>query len=188
MKQLFIDVETTGLNHWQHAIHQISGTIYIDNVLTETFDYKVKPHETSKVDQTALDMGGLNLETIYSYPHQTIVYPELIALLKKNCSKQDPKDNYFFCAYNAHFDNAFLKAFFKQCNDTGFDSWFWSNTIDVMVLAAEYLKDVRHEMPNFKLKTVANKLGITVDEKKLHDSLYDIQLTKKVYDIITKTK
>jgi DNA polymerase-3 subunit epsilon len=186
MKQVFIDVETTGVNHWQHAVHQISGGIYINDKLVESFDFKVKPHERAKVEQGALDVGGLTLDTIVAYPHRTEVYPKLIALLEKNCKKFDSKDKYFFCAYNAHFDNAFVRAFFKQCDDNYFGSWFWSNNIDVMVLAGEYLKDVRHEMENFKLMTVAKKLGIEIDESKLHDGFYDIELTKKVYDIITK--
>lgn len=186
MKQVFIDVETTGTNHWQHSCHQISGGIYIDNVLVDSFDFKVKPHERSKVEQAALDVGGLQLETIVNYPHRTVVYPQLIGLLASHCNKFDKTDKYFFCAYNAHFDNAFVRAFFKQCDDNYFGSWFWSNSIDVMVLAGEYLKDVRHEMKDFKLMTVAKHLGIEIDESKLHDGFYDIELTKKVYDIITK--
>lgn len=186
MKQVFIDVETTGVNFWQHTVHQISGGVYIDNELIESFDFKVRPHEKSKVETDALEIGGLTLETVIAYPHRTEVFPKLKAILGRHCKKFDKSDKYFFCAYNAHFDNAFIRAFFKQCGDNFFGSYFWSNNIDVMVLAGEYLKDVRHEMENFKLMTVAKKLGIEIDESKLHDGFYDIELTKNVYDIIVK--
>jgi DNA polymerase-3 subunit epsilon len=41
-------------------------------------------------------------------------------------------------------------------------------------------------MANFQLKTVAAFLGIEVDESRLHDAEYDIDLTMQIYDIVTK--
>ena len=186
MKQLFIDVETTGVNHWQHSTHQISGGLFIDGELKEQFDFKVRPHEKGKIDPEALALTNLNLEDLLKYPHRLEVKKELDAILNKYINKFDKNDKAFFCAYNAHFDNAFMRAFFKQCGDNYFGSYFWSNNIDVMVLAAEYLKDRRAQLPNFKLMTVAKFLGIEVDEDKAHDGFYDILITKKVYDLITQ--
>lgn len=186
MKQVFIDVETTGVMHWRNSVHQISGGVYIDNELKKSFDFKVAPHEKATIEEEALKIGGLTKETVLAYPHRNEVYPQLCEILDKYVNKFDKTDKYFFCAYNAHFDNAFVRAFFKQCGDNYFGSYFWSNNIDVMILASEYLKDVRHEMPNFKLMTVAKQLGIEIEEEKAHDGFYDIEITKKVYDIITK--
>lgn len=39
-------------------------------------------------------------------------------------------------------------------------------------------------MPDFKLKTVARFLGVPVDETKLHDAAYDIDITMKSFDAI----
>lgn len=186
MKQVFIDVETTGVNHWQNSVHQISGGVYIDDELKESFDFKVRPHEKSIIVQAALDVGGLSLDQVQAYPHRSEVYPQLTGILGKYVKKFDKQDKFFFCAYNAHFDNAFVRAFFKQCNDNYFGSYFWSNNIDVMVLAAEHLKHERHTMENFKLMTVAKHLGIEVDEAKAHDGFYDIEITKRLYDLIKK--
>lgn len=66
--------------------------------------------------------------------------------------------------------------------DKYFNSWFWIDTIDVMVLASNKFAKERHKFTDFKLSTVAQKLGIEFDETKLHDALYDIELTKKVYE------
>ena len=186
MKQVFRDVETTGTMHWRNSVHQISGGIYINDELKDSFDFKVAPHEKSTIEEEALKIGGLTKEQVLSYPHRSEIHPQLCQLLEKHVNKFDRKDKYFFCAYNAHFDNAFVRAFFKQCGDNYFGSWFWSNNIDVMVLAAEYLKGVRHEMENFKLMTVAKQLGIEVEEEKAHDGFYDIEITKKVYDIVKR--
>lgn len=41
-------------------------------------------------------------------------------------------------------------------------------------------------MANFKLSTVAATLGIKVEEDKLHDAMYDIYLTKAIFDIVCR--
>ena len=69
-----------------------------------------------------------------------------------------------------------------QNGDKYFGSWFWSNPIDVMVLATPFLVDQRNQMPNFKQGTVAKTLGIQVDDNKLHDAMYDIEICKSIYD------
>ena len=57
-----------------------------------------------------------------------------------------------------------------------------------MVLATPYLAAKRGQMENFKQGTVAATLGIQVDENKLHDALYDIQLCRAIYDIVSPYK
>ena len=39
-------------------------------------------------------------------------------------------------------------------------------------------------MPNFKLSTVAKQLGVFVSDDKLHDALYDVDLTREAYHIM----
>jgi DNA polymerase-3 subunit epsilon len=68
--------------------------------------------------------------------------------------------------------------------DDYFGSYFWSDSIDVMVLASNFLKHERHNIRDFKLKTVAQWLKIEVDAKRLHDAEYDIELTEKIFNII----
>ena len=85
---------------------------------------------------------------------------------------------------NATFDNQFLRGFFLQNGDVYFGSWFWANSIDVMVLASAYLATRRPDMENFKLSTVARTLGVDVQSASLHDAMYDIELTKAVFDIV----
>ena len=188
MKELFIDVETTGLDENKNAIHQISGAVVIDGVEMETFDFNVRPFKGAIINKQALNVGGVTMDQLRSYPEARSVYLEFIKILDRYVSKYDSKDKFFFFAYNAAFDNKFVRAFFLQNGDKYFGSYFWSGTIDVMVLALEYLKKSRHLMNNFKLMTVAKFLQIEVDETKAHDSLYDIVITKKVYDATRQIK
>ena len=40
-------------------------------------------------------------------------------------------------------------------------------------------------MPSFKQQRVAKELGVQVDDSRLHDALYDVNLTREIYRIVT---
>jgi len=187
MKLFFFDLETTGVKHWKNGIHQISGVIEIDGELKENFNFKVQPNPLSLIEQGALEVGNVTEEQVKAYPEMSIVYKQLIAVLTKYIDKFNKKDKFFLVGYNsAGFDEKFFRAFFTQNGDEYFGSWFWAGSLDVMVLAAEHLKNKRHLMADFKLKTVAKEFGIRVEEAKLHDAVYDVMLTREVYKSITE--
>ena len=187
MKLFLFDLETTGVKHWKNGIHQISGVIEIDGEIKEHFNFKVQPHPKAMIEKEALDVGNVTEEQIMAYPPMGEVHKQLVAILAKYVDKYSPKDKFFLVGYNnAGFDNNFFRAFFLQNNDNYFGSYFWSSSMDVMVLAAEHLKHKRHLMKDFKLKTVAREVGIVVDETKLHDAVYDVMLTREIYKLITE--
>lgn len=189
MKVVFFDLETTGTLVNKHGIHQISGMIVIDGEVKETFDFKVQPNPKAEIVQEALDVAGVTKEQILSYPAMGYVYGQFTALLNKYVDKYNKQDKFFLAGYNnASFDNQFLRAWFLQNGDKYFGSYFWSNSIDVMVLATPYLASQRSQMENFKQGTVAKVLGIEIDEGRLHDALYDIQVCKSIYDIVSPNK
>lgn len=187
MKLFYYDVETTGVKYWRNGIHQISGAIEIDGEIKEYFDFKVRPYPDAIIDPKALEVGGVTLEQVMAYPPMSEVYSQILRMLGKYVDKYDKGDKFFLAGYNnAAFDNAFFRAFFVQNGDQYFGSWFWPHALDVYILASEYLKEVRPQMENFKLHTVAKQLGIEVDESKLHQADYDIDLTIQIYKIVTK--
>lgn len=189
-KLLFFDLETTGTNFWQHGIHQISGCIEIDGEVVETFNFKVAPNPAAKIEPAALDVGGVTVEQVTSYTPMFEVFNEFQNMLSKYVDKFNKSDKFYLVGFNnASFDNQFLRAWFVQNATTEkekaygnyFGSWFWANCLDVYVLATPYLFDIRSSMVDFKLKTVAQHLGISVDDSKLHDASYDIELTRAIY-------
>lgn len=187
IKQVFIDLESTGTNPETNGIHQISGIIVIDGKTEDEFDFKVRPQIGTVIDPKALEIGGVTADEIGKYAEPGLVHRQLIKLLSRYVDKFKSYDKFHFCGYNsAYFDMPFLRKFFTRNGDNYFGSFFWSASIDVMILAAEHLKAIRHVMPDFKLSTVAAQLGITVNDGMLHDGLYDVRLTKQVYDFITK--
>lgn len=188
MKLLFFDLETTGLSPEKNGIHQISGEIVIDGVTKEKFDFKTRPNPKCKIEKEALDIAGVTEVEVLAYPPMEEVFKALVTLLAKYVDKFNKKDKYFLVGYNnASFDNQFFREYFTQNGDNYFGSWFWSNSLDVMVLATNNLLDKREDMVNFKLQTVAKEYGITLEEEKLHDATYDLFLTKTIFDIIVKT-
>ena len=184
-KLFFYDLETTGTNPGRHGIHQISGEIVIDGKTVETFDFKVQPNPKAQIEDAALAVGGVTREQIMAYPPMGQVYTQLVAMLSKYVDKFDKTDKFHLVGYNNRgFDDNFLRGFFLQNGDKFFGSFFWADSIDVLVLASTFLADHRAELPNFKLATVADFLGIDTTAGKLHDASFDIFVTKAVFDFI----
>lgn len=187
MKLLFFDLETTGTNPGRNGIHQISGQIVIDGKHVQDFDFHVRPNPKAVIEDAALNVGGVTREQVLAYPPMGQVYKEFVAMLDKYVDKYNKKDKFFLVGYNnAAFDNQFLRGFFLQNGDNYFGSYFGSNSIDVMVLASAYIADRRADMENFKLSTVAKFLGVSVSDDSLHNALYDIELTRAVYEIVKR--
>ena len=91
-------------------------------------------------------------------------------------------DKFQFVGYNAHsFDMPFMRRFWEKNGNRFFGSWFWYPCLDVMLIWAQILQPVRAELSNFKLATVAKHCGIKVDATRLHDSQYDIELTRELW-------
>ena len=119
----------------KHGIHQISGEIVIDGVMKEDFNFYVQPAPDKEIENKALSIAGITREDLAKYPPMKDVYKSFVAMLDKYVDKFNKKDKFFLVGYNnASFDNPFLRKFFEDNGDKYFGSWFWSNSIDVMVL------------------------------------------------------
>lgn len=185
MKLFFYDLETTGTNPARHGIHQISGKIVVDGKQMETFDFHVAPNPKAMIEPKALEVGGVTEEQIKAYPAMWVVYPQITGMLGKYVDKFNRADKFHLVGYNNRaFDDQFFRGFFLQNNDNYFGSWFWADSIDVMVLASTYLAPIRHTMKDFKLATVAEALGLDIHAGKLHDASFDIDLTEQVFNHI----
>ena len=184
--KFFYDLETTGTDERKHGIHQIAGIIEVNGEITEHFNFKVAPNPKAKIEPDALKVGNVTEEQIKAYPDMKRVYNQILLLLSKYCDRYNQKDKIWLVGYNNRkFDDVFFRAWFEQNGDSFFGSWFWTDSLDVLVLASQYLIDRRRNMPTFKLKSVAKELGLEVDESKLHDAKYDIELTRQIYRIVT---
>jgi DNA polymerase-3 subunit epsilon len=181
----FIDVETGGLEPGTCALLQIAGIIEYTKDgkrLDESFNFHIKPFDADQCNPKALAVNNLTKEQINGFESPSTVHDKLLLLWEKFVDKYDKRDKMFFIGYNSHsFDMPFVREFFRKCGDKYFGSWFHYPSIDVMILAAEHLKENRRWFPDFKLMTVADRLGIKCDSSKFHDALYDIEITREIY-------
>jgi len=187
MKKIFFDLETTGTNYTKHSIHQIAGMVELDNEVVETFNIKVRPHPKAIIDPVAMNVCGITAEQILAYPDMKEGYRQLVAILGKYIDPYNPKDKAWLVGYNNRaFDDPFLRKWFEHNGDSFMGSWFWSDSLDVLSLASEYLLDRRARMNSFKLHRVAWELGIVVEKERLHEAGYDVHLTREIYRIVTR--
>jgi len=183
MINCYIDIETGGLDPVASPLLQIAGIIEEGEKTLEKFNYHIKPFDGDQVDPKALVVNNLTQEEIENFESPNTIHDNLLLLWGKYVNCYDKRDKMFFIGYNSHsFDMPFVREFFRKCGDKFFGSWFHYPSIDVMILAAYKMVDKRRWMPDFKLLTVADRLGIPVDKTRLHDAFYDIEITKKVYE------
>lgn len=181
-KILFYDIETSGLDSTKHGIIQISGIIDINGEEKENFNFFVKLFSDDLIDEAALKIINIDKSDIENFESPIEVHKKLIEILSKHINKYDKLDKFYLCGYNnIKFDDQFLRTFFEKNGDKFFGSFFWSNSIDVIVLATMKLLKYRELMDNFKLKTVAQTLGVDFNVEDLHNSMNDIILTRKVF-------
>jgi len=184
--KVFYDLGTTGTAVWKHSIHQIAGIIEINDEVVDKFNIFSRPHPKALIDEGALRACRKTQEELLSYSDMNIAHKEFKAILGKYIDPFDTKQKAWMVGFNnRYFDDVFLRAWFKQNGDEFIGSWFWTDTLDTLVLASQYLIQRRAGMHSFKQHRVARELGIEVDEDRLHDASYDVELTRKIYRIVT---
>jgi DNA polymerase-3 subunit epsilon len=163
MKLLFVDTETTGLDEKKNRIWQIGGSIRIDGKIVETFEYT---HKTLESD----------------------LYVHFLKSIESKIDKYNSDDKFFLIAYNARFDENFIREMFLRNNNKFYGSYFYNPSICVMQMAATYfLKRPKIKRPiNFKLSTVCDYFKIKVDNEKTHTAKYDAQITRSLYNKLIK--
>ena len=186
MVKIFYDAETTGTNYLKHSMHQLAGLVELDGEVVQEFDIKLRPHPKALLDPGALRIGGVTEEQLKAYPPMEEGLQAFIKIVQQYIDPYDKNTRGYLVGYNNRaFDDKFLEMLFDLCGNSYLRSYFWTDTLDVMVLASEYLIPRRASMPSFKLKRVATELGLEYNKEKLHGGLYDAQLTRQIYRIVT---
>lgn len=181
MIEIFLDLETTGTNPYKHGVWQIACIVYDGLEKLDDFELKFKPVEGKEVDPEAFENAEIGIHELPLLDDPKSAHTRFTDFLELFINPYNSEQKAQMYAYNARFDDDFLRQWFYSLNDKFYGSWFWFPPIDVMNLAVDHLKEERSQLENFKQGTVAKHLGIKVDESRLHDALYDIELTEKIY-------
>lgn len=173
---IILDVETTGNGFdINHEILQISAIFYHKGISQGTFNRKYKPSKDIEYrnginQRLGEDYAKLDLEDNYSG------FNEFVEWLTKMQTKFDKysTEKFYMVAYNADWDYRHLKNWFKK-NDDFIWKYFHRPPICVMQLAIQRFGYIP------KLEDCAQKLGIPINPKKLHDARYDTYITEQIY-------
>lgn len=179
-KIIFIDTETGGVNPEKAALIQLSGIIRIDKKDVEKFNFYIKPFENSEVTEKALEVQGRTLKELKTdkYVEEKEVYKQFINLLDKYIDKYDRTDKFIVAGYNVRFDVDILKAFFQRHGNNFLFSYLDSSMLDPLYsIRLLQIAEILPVLENNKLETWCKHFGI---ELKAHDSLEDIEATKKL--------
>lgn len=185
VKKLYLDVETTGPYYWVHGIHQLSGEIWVDKERT-FFDYHVKPFGEDVVNDKALEVSHKTIEQLRASPSAREVWSELYGVLTSYVNPFDSKDKFFVYAYNAAFDENFLRQWCLKLGFEFFGALFHSPINCVMQKAFIVLGADRTDLENVKLVSIAKHFGLEIDEERLHDALYDVEVMRRLDTILDK--
>lgn len=184
MKLCLIDTETTGTDHTKHGLIQFAGCIIINGVIKEWFDFKVKPFKgLDLIAPKALEINKTTIEQLEKYAEPAVVYLDFQTLLAWYVDKHNPSDKFHFVGWNADFDADFIRRFFEKNGDVYFSSWFWFPIVDVAKLVGIRMMRERPTFPNFKLRTVCERLGLGWDETLAHNARYDIKKTLELFQM-----
>jgi DNA polymerase-3 subunit epsilon len=193
MKFLFFDLETTGFGFDKCAIIQL-GAIVVDvddqfNMKPlDGINLKMCPAYGKMIDRRSLEITGYTIEEMASFQTQEEGFDKFIKFLDKYVDRYNKVDKLKLVGYNSlHFDIDFLRQWFTDNGNKFYGAYFWSDSIDVMSEASRYLTNYRPAMLNFKLGTVAKIMGIETKEDELHDGLYDVKITYKIFNKIIKS-
>lgn len=179
-KLLYIDTETTGLYAPGAGLVQVAGIVEIDGVEVETFDLRCRPFPGDTYNAQALEIIGRTREELEALPDPADTFRELLDVLDRHVNRYDKTDKFFMIAYNAPFDSEHLRSWFKKNGDNFFGAYFWTPPLCSMNLAGVALRPARAALPNFKLTTVAEAMGITADGDP-HDALTDVRLSAGIF-------
>lgn len=155
------DLETTGL-HYERGDRMVEiGAIKIENgKITEKFGTYVNPNG-KHIDEKASETTGIYDSDVENAPKDYQVLQDFYKFTR----------GAILIGYNnVNFDNTFLIGQGKACK------WNFDNpTEDVF----KYAQKLVHGVKNYKLGTIAEKLGVVLDNA--HSAVYDALATAQVF-------
>lgn len=182
-KVLWVDCETTGTDPEINDIWQLAYLIEIDGAVVDGENMYIRPFNVKNIEDRALEVGGTTIEKLLEIE---LDVKGAVAQIKKTWEKYinkfDRDDKFVIAGYWVNFDMGFIRSLFRKAGDKyGVGSWCFSPCLDVASFVAVAVAKYGFRFPNYKLKTVCDRIGIPIDA---HDALSDIQATRTLYQAL----
>lgn len=175
-----MDIETGGFNAQQDAILEIAAvTLSMDpegNLMPDaTYAYHIEPFEGSKVEQSALDFTGINLDDPLrkkvalseAEALGEIFRPVRKAIKANNCTRA------ILVGHNAAFDHGFLNAAVNRCGIKRNPFHPFSSFDTATLSGLVYGQTV--------LARACRAAGIEFDNSSAHSARYDTERTAELF-------
>lgn len=170
MRQVFLDTETTGLEHKQgHRIIEVAGVEVINRRVTNRHYHQyINPER--QIDAGAQEVHGLSAEFLQDKPPFADIANDLIAFIADS----------ELIMHNAPFDVGFLDSEFARLSLPALDEVVHQVT-DTLQMA----KTMRPGQRN-NLDALCRVYGIDNSHRTLHGALLDSELLAEVYIAMTR--
>ena len=184
-KILFIDLETTGVDHTKHMITQIAAEYHINgNKLDEFFiNVKAVPDQITAISLEALKITKQSLKQTLT---EGTPEPEAIMNFVDWLLGLDT-DRMYICGHNVHFDVGFIKAVLQKYRLEQWDSIASYRIEDTCSLSRTLRKCGVLPPGNSSLGNLASDLKIAPSKgEHLHNAATDVKVTAKIYYKLVK--
>ncbi|MDR2614813.1 MAG: DNA polymerase III subunit epsilon [Candidatus Accumulibacter sp.] len=170
MRQIFLDTETTGLEHrLGHRIIEIGGVEMLNRHLTRRhFHHYLNPERD--IDAGALAVHGISLEFLQDKPRFAEIAEAFLEFV------HDAE----LVIHNAPFDVGFLNAELARLDKAPIET-VCPSVLDTLRLAKEL-----HPGKKNNLDALCERYGIDNSKRTLHGALLDAEILAEVYVAMTR--
>lgn len=178
MKVLYLDTETTGVDHRTNEITQIALIVEIDGEVKEEVNFRCQPTNWDAIDPKAIETTGVSIEQLKTFELPGETAKKIQALFNRYIDKFDKSDKFYPAGHNVTFDLEFLQAFWKKHLDSyGTGSYQNWRALDTRTLANFMAYKGIIQPSDLKLKTLCDLFHVTIQA---HDAMSDIRATREL--------
>jgi len=175
-----IDIETGGLNHETDALLELAAiTLNYNNsfelTISKLFEWKINPFEGSNIEQQALGVNGIVLDSSGRNSiavDESSCIDELFQIVNKEV-KNSRCDQAILVGHNPSLDLNFLNAAVKRLG-TKNSPFHLFRTIDTATLGVLAYQ-------NIKLALASKAAGFSWEEEKAHTAKYDVTKSAELF-------
>lgn len=197
IKLAFIDTETTGLNPvlndpfqvaviFRKLVYSYLGDGVFEFALDKELEEKVfylKPLNFDTISLKALEVNGVSIETLKSYPPAAETFNEMISYFNTKVDRFNKYDKLIPVGYNVKFDLDMLFALQDKLAFKYFGAYLSRKAIDVL----DHIRHIQLLFPgvfgeSINLKSVCGTQGVCVVLNEAHDALADIRATMALFE------
>lgn len=174
MKNLYLDLETSGLDPQKHGIIQLAYILEENGQILKQNNFNMNP-QGKILDSKALLINGYTEEEINKFPFYKLQIFKFLYEIQPFLSSSF-YERFQIIGYNVNFDVEFLKVALQEIN-VKFNDIFQNRFVDPLQFLY-YLRFLRKvDFIDYKLETVCSYFGVPIQA---HDALSDIQATREL--------